>query len=63
MESQDGPGFGGAVAAPGSTGKPRQASASITGTVQDLHGAVIPGIVVTLVGQSNTVRRVATADR
>jgi len=63
MESQDGPGFGGAVAAPSSTATQPQISASITGTVRDLQGAIIPGIPVTIVGQNNTVRRVATADR
>ena len=38
------------------------ASASISGTVRDAHGAVVPGVRVTLAGPNNAVDQVVTAD-
>ncbi|MDQ2843896.1 MAG: carboxypeptidase-like regulatory domain-containing protein [Acidobacteriota bacterium] len=37
-------------------------SASVAGTVRDVHGTLLPGVRVALVGQDNTVERVTTAD-
>jgi hypothetical protein len=59
---QDAPGRDDAVQVPGSEAVQPQSSASIAGTVRDAHGAAVPGVRVTLVGQNNAVDRVVIAD-
>lgn len=60
--SQDVSRLGDAVQTPGAGMVQPHSSASITGTVRDAHGAMAPGVQVTLVGQNNSVDRVVTAD-
>jgi Carboxypeptidase regulatory-like domain len=59
---QDAAGRDDAVQVPGSEAVQPKSSASIAGAVRDAHGAAVPGIRMTLVGQNNAVDRVVTAD-
>ena len=61
--SQETPRPAGAVQAPASKAvQAPQSLASIAGTIRDAHGAAVPDIPVTLIGQNNSVDRVVTAD-
>ncbi len=60
--SQNAPGSGGVVQVPGSQAVQPQSSASLAGTVRDPHGAIVPGVRVTLVEENNAVDRAVTAD-
>lgn len=59
---QDSPGPATPLQGPASEAVRSRLSASLTGTVRDSNGAVVPGVPVTLLGQDDAVKGVVTAD-